>query len=107
MPLLGALLVNLFTGIAGFFAQYIGKKAAFGLAAVAIFSTLTTGLFALMRTTINSLANGTQLTGIVAQLFGAAIPPVAPACISAIVTVWVACTLYKWQAKSLDIFLKA
>jgi hypothetical protein len=106
MPLLATLLVSLFSGIASFFAQYIGKKAAFGLAAVGIFSTLTAGLFALMRSTVNALANGTQLTGIVAQLFGAAIPPVAPACMSAIVTVWTGCMLYKWQAKALDIFTK-
>lgn len=107
MPLLGGLFVTLLNGLAGFFAHFLGKKVAFGLAAVALFTTLTAGLFALMRATVISLASGSQLTGIVGSMFATAIPPVAPACVSAIITVWTACTLYKWQAKSLDLFVKA
>jgi len=107
MPLLAGLLVNLFVGIAAFVAQFVGKKMAFGIAAVTLFSTLTAALFALMRTTIMSLADAGTLSGIIADMFGFAIPPVAPACVSAIITVWTACTLYKWQSKALDLFIKA
>lgn len=107
MPLLGGLLVSLFSGIASFFVQYVTKKVAFGLAAAAMFTTLTGGLFLLMRTTVAQIAGGATLTGQLAMFFCAAVPPIAPACIGAITTVWAGCALYKWQTKALDMFTKA
>lgn len=106
MPLLASLLVSLFSGFASFLTQWFSKKIAFGLAAVAMFGTLTGGLFLTLRSTLNALAGGSSLSGVAAMAFGAAIPPVAPACLSAYTTVWVACTLYKWQTKALDVFVK-
>lgn len=106
MPLLGGLFVALMSGLASFFAQYVAKKVAFGLAAVVVFSGLTAGLFLSMRTAIATISSGSSLTGVAAMMFSAAVPPVAPACLSAIVTVWTGCALYKWQTKALDVFQK-
>lgn len=103
---LGQLLITLFVGLATFLAQWLSKKLALGLAAVATFGIITTALFVLLRSTLSTLSSSSSIGGVAAHFFGAAIPPVAPMCISAYTTVWVGCTLYRWQVKALDVFLK-
>lgn len=55
MPLLGALLAGLFASLAEFFAKWLTKKVAFGAAAVTVFATLTTALFAVAQTAASAL----------------------------------------------------
>ncbi len=108
MPLLGALLTNLFSGLVAWFAQYVTRKVAFGLAATAAMSTLTLGLYLLMRTSLNGLAS--YVTGAPAILLDAlalSIPPAAPFVISTYITMWTACTVYTWQRDLLYLFAKA
>jgi len=41
------------------------------------------------------------------QLIGLAVPPIAGTCLGIIASTWAACTLYAWQKKALDVFVKA
>jgi dipeptide/tripeptide permease len=108
MPLLGGLFTTLFSGFAGWLAQWFTRKVAFGLAAVATMTGLTAALFVLMRATLAataSMQNGAP--AIFMQALQMAIPPIAPACISTYVTVWTACTVYTWQKDLIHLFAKA
>lgn len=105
MPLLGGLFVNLFSGLVSWFAQYFGRKVAFGMGSVAAMTVLTAGLFVFMRGIVGPLVsslNGT--TGIFMDALQMAVPVVAPACLSTYVTVWTACTVYTWQKDLIHIF---
>lgn len=108
MPLLGGLLVNLFSGVVAYFAQYFARKVAFGIAAVAVMSGLTLGLYVVMRGALATASAG--MSGAPAIFMSAlqmAVPPIAPACISTYVTVWTACTVYTWQRDLLHLVVKA
>ena len=108
MPVLGTLFVNLFSGLVAWFAQYVTRKVAFGAAAVVAMSGLTLGLFVLMRTTLNLLANTAHgAPAIMMHALALSIPPVAPTCISTYITVWTACTVYTWQRDLLHLFAKS
>lgn len=56
MPLLGALLVNLFGGLASFLAQYITKKAANVTAYIAVSLTLVAALWAALLGVVSAVA---------------------------------------------------
>jgi hypothetical protein len=106
MPLLGALLVSLFGGIAGFIAQYFGKKATVGIALVATLATITGGLLLVMRAAIAAIVpiigDGNFAVGV-----GIAIPSNFSSCMAAIVSTWTACTLYSWKREALKLFAQA
>jgi len=106
MPLLGALLASLFKGIAAFFLMHTIKRVLLVIAALGFFTTLTTALFALMRSIIVPMVEGIGMVGLVGQFCGVAIPPVAPGCLSAYITIWSACTLYSWQIKAVNMMAK-
>lgn len=107
MPLLGALLGQLFTGLVVWLAQYVTRKVAFAAAGMAMMTALTAGLYVVMRAALATTANVTTgLPAIFLQAMQMAIPPVAPACISTYVTVWTACTVYTWQRDLLHIAIK-
>jgi len=105
MPLLGALLASLFAGLAQFFVQYVTKKVAVGAAAIVVLSGVTVIVFVAFRVVLGSLQ--ASLTGGALTGLSMAIPPVAGACIAAITSIWTACTLYAWQRRALDLFVKA
>jgi hypothetical protein len=56
MPLLGALLVSLFAGLAEFFAKFLTRKVAVAGAAITLFLGLTTALFVGIGAMISALA---------------------------------------------------
>lgn len=98
MPLLGGLLVSLFSGLVGWFAQYVTRKVAFAAAALTAYTSLTVGLFVVLRSTVIALhAIVTGVPAIFLDVLQMGIPPVAAPCLSAYVTIWTACTVYVWQ----------
>lgn len=108
MPLLGGLLVNLFGGLVAFLVTWVSRKVAFGLAAVAVMSGLTLGIYVAMRVAL--LALNTYVTGapaIFIQALQMMIPPAAPFVISSYVTMWTACMVYTWQRDLLYLFAKS
>jgi hypothetical protein len=108
MPLLGGLLVNLFSGVVAWLTQWLTRKVAFGVTAVAASSALTLGLFVVMRGTLATVLSMTSGTPqMFAQAMAMAMPPVAAPCVSAYVTVWTACTVYVWQRDQLRLFATA
>lgn len=108
MPLLGGLLVNLFGGLVAYLVTWVSRKAAFGLAAVAMSSALTLALFVLMRSLL--LALNTFATGVPAMFISALsmmIPPAAPFVVGAYITMWTAVMVYTWQRDLIILFAKA
>lgn len=108
MPLIGGLLVNIFSQIVAIFAQQFGRKVAFGMSAVAAMSALTVALFVFMRAIIVPLVSSLDGTaGIFMDALQMSVPPVAPACLSTYITVWTAATAYTWQRDLIHLFAKA
>lgn len=108
MPLLGGLLVNLFGGLVAFLVTWVSRKVAFGMAAVALLSSLTLTIFALMRVillALNSYVTGAPL--IMVQALQMMIPPAAPVCLAAYVTMWTAIMVYTWQRDLIMLFAKS
>lgn len=108
MPLLGALLTSLLTGLVGWLAQWFTRKIAFGLAIVAVSTGLTAGLFGVFRGAM-AMADS-SLTGMPAMFVNAffmAVPPAAVPCVSAYLTVWTACGVYRWQLDLIHLFAKS
>jgi hypothetical protein len=106
MPILAALLVTLFTGLAGFLAQYVTKKMAIGLALVAVLATITVALLLAMRALIAGIAP-TIGSGNISIGLSIAIPSNASACITAVIACWTMCTIYTWKKKALTLFAQA
>lgn len=108
MPLLGGLLVNLFSGLVAWLLQFVTRKVAFGLAAMTMLSALTMGLFVLMRATLSSLyASAHGASSLFIDAVGVVVPPVSTVCVSSYITVWTACTVYVWQRDLLHIAIRA
>lgn len=106
MPLLGGLLVTLFSGLAQFFVQFVSRKVAIGAAAVAALGVITLALLATMRGVIQPLA-AALIPDQYNSFIGLAFPPIAGTCVTTLGVVWGATTLYGWQRKALDLFVKA
>lgn len=102
MPLLAALITNVFTALVTWLGQYFTKKVAFGAAVVAAYSTLTAALLVGMRlvqTAMNSYVDGVPANAM--ALLGQMVPSATPFCMTALLTTWVATTVYAWQRESL------
>lgn len=102
MPLLGALLVNLFGGVGAWFVAMLGRKAAVAAAAVTAFGAATVALLATFRALVVPLLSQAFSTSY-GQVIGLAFPPVAGNCLAVIGATWAACALYKWQAEAIKI----
>lgn len=108
MPLLGGLLVNLFGGLVAFLVTWVSRKVAFGLAAVAVMSGLTLGIFVAMRLALAGLnAYVTGAPAIFVQALQMMIPPAAPFVLATYITMWTACMVYTWQRDLLYLFAKS
>lgn len=109
MPILGGLLVNIFSGLVAWFSMYVTRKVAFVSAAITGMTALTVGLFVVFRGILTAL-NAAATTG-AHQMFidclGMAIPPNASFCISTYITMWTACTVYTWQRDLLHLAVRA
>lgn len=108
MPLLGGLLVTLFTSLLTVVGGYFTKKVATTTVAIAMMSGLTLALFVFMRLTLaglNSYAHGAP--PVFMQALQMMVPPAAPFCISTYITVWSATMVYAWRKDMLAIAVKA
>lgn len=102
MPLLGALLVSLASGIASFFVQFLTRKLAVATAAVAALGLVTVALLAAFNGLVAPLVAQLFSTSY-GQVLGLAFPPVAGTCMAIIGACWSACTLYKWQVGAIKL----
>jgi len=101
MPILGGLLVSLFTGLGGLFSAIFGAQVAVKLAAVAAFIGFGVVLLAVFNTLVAPIAAAVFSTGF-GQLLGLAFPPIAGTCLAAVAAVWSACGLYGIQRRALS-----
>lgn len=103
MPILGALLVSLFTGLAGFFVEFIAKKFAMALAYIATLGVVIVVMLGLLTTVVKPLADS-LFSYPYSGWMGLAFPsPTTGICITALATVWAGTVLYAWQREALRI----
>jgi len=101
MPILGGLLVSLFTGLGGLFSAIFGAQIAVKVAAVSAFLAFGVALVAAFNTLVAPIAAQVFSTTF-GQLLGLAFPPIAGTCLAAVAAVWSACTLYGVQRRALS-----
>jgi len=101
MPILGGLLVSLFTGLGGLFSAIFGAQIAVKLAAVAAFIGFGVVLLGVFNTLVAPIAAAVFSTGF-GQVLGLAFPPIAGTCLAAVAAVWAACGLYGIQRRALS-----
>ena len=101
MPILGGLLVSLFTGLGGLFSAIFGAQIALKLAAVSAFLTFGGVLLGVFNTAVAPIAAQVFSTQY-GQLIGLAVPPIAGTCLAAIMVTWSACALYGVQRRALS-----
>jgi len=102
MPILGGLLVSLFTGLGGLLSAVFGAQIAIKLAAVASLLTFGGALLLVFNTTVAPLAASVFSTSY-GQFIGLAFPPVAGTCLAAVASVWSAAALYGVQRRALSL----
>jgi len=101
MPILGGLLVSLFTGLGGLFSAIFGAQIAVKVAAVAAFVGFGVVLLAVFNTMVAPIAAAVFSTAF-GQVIGLAFPPIAGTCLAAVASVWSACGLYGIQRRALS-----
>jgi hypothetical protein len=102
MPILGGLLVSLFTGLGGLFSAIFGAQVAIRAAAVVSLVTFGVALLAVFNSAVAPLAAAVFSTAY-GQLIGLAFPPIAGTCLAAVSACWSACALYGVQRRALSI----
>lgn len=103
MPILATLFGSLFASLASFFAAFVTKKIAFGLAAISVFSILTVALMATIATAINAALSMSSLPPAVVTGFVIFMPANLPACVASILAAEVAAALYRWNVANLKL----
>jgi len=107
MPLLGSLILGLFSGFAGFLAQWVTKKVALAAAAVAAFSALTVALYVAAVAAINGLI--VAFPSSQGVLLGAylAVPDNGPGVIAACLAWDAVYAVYRWNVRIVNIAVQA
>ena len=103
MPLLGGLLVSLFAGIAGFFAQWLTKKIAFVAASLVVFAALLVAFMALLSAVWAALSAAFPANSYVLMGFWMVVPDNFAACTSALITGYLARAAYDYNVSALKI----
>ncbi len=103
MGAIPGLFAGLFGSLAGFFATWMTKKTALGVAAVAVFGTLTVGLMAVITAAINIVLAVAPMPDMVIFGFWYFMPSTLPACVSAIVAADIAAAIYAWNVENLKL----
>lgn len=98
MPLLGTLLVNIFTGLAAWLAKYLTQKVAVALALIAVTTGFYVALYAALRAAVHGAMVG---LGAVHPMFAVGlsvvISPATQQFLTGYLTLWSVCELYKWK----------
>lgn len=100
MPLLGTLLVNLFSGLAAGLAAWFAQRIASKAIVVAGIVFAVGALMLVFNSTVAPLAAQMFATQY-GQFLGLAFPPVAGTCLAAITTTWLACATYKLRERAI------
>jgi hypothetical protein len=103
MPLLAGLLLNLFSGIVGFFAQYLTKKVALGAAAVAVIAGLTISMVAAAKLLVIGVLVTVPQSAALVQGFNMVMPSNFIVCLAAIASAHTGIALYKWNMENVKI----
>lgn len=101
MPILGGLLVSIFSGLIDFFIRWFGKKAAIGAAAVAVFAGLTVALWAAIGAALSTVAVLVPADSSVLIGLWVATPDNAQSVIAATIACDTAIALYRWNVENL------
>jgi len=107
VPLLVAWLSSAFSGVLGWFAALLGKKAALGTAAIALYATITAALCAALATSISAVLSTSTLSSAVLQGMAMFMPTNLPACFSAIVVAEGLAAAFRWQRTNIQMYLSA
>jgi hypothetical protein len=107
MPLLSSLLGWLFVGLAEFLGKWLTKKAATGVAGVAVFATLTTAMLTAAALTINGLIPSLPGGTYISLGLWLAVPDNGPAVVSACLATDAAVAVYRWNVSNLNIVNQA
>jgi len=101
VPLLAQLFVSLFGGLIGFFAQWVTKKMAIGLATATVFGGLTVVMYGALSAALNVFAvTMPSYEGMNLALWVAA-PANLPAAVGSVLAADAAMALYAWNVKLL------
>lgn len=103
MPLLGALLVSLFSGIAAFFAQWLTKKIAFVAAALTAFAALLFSFLAIISALWASLSAAFPANSYVLMGFWMVVPANFAPCLAALITAKLARAAYDYNVGALKL----
>lgn len=101
MPLLAGLLVNLFAGVAGFFAQWLTKKTALAAAAVAVFATLTVTLYTAVGAMLTAVAVAVPADSALLMGMWVAFPDNVQPLIALAIATDTSIALYRWNVENL------
>lgn len=102
MPILASLIASVFGGIATFLAQMWAKKLVVAGLAVAAFAVALVALMAVFNALVSPLVAAMFSTQY-GQFLGLAFPPISGTCMTAIVSAWGACALYKLKMQAIKI----
>lgn len=108
MPLLGGLLVTLFSGLAALLVEMFAKKVAIALAFVASLTIVVVAVLGLLTFVVAPIASAIFSSYTYLGWMGLAFPqPATGACITALSAVWSGTVLYAWQREALRIAASA
>lgn len=103
MPLFASLFAGLFGSLAAFFGTWVTKKVAFGVAAVAVFGTLTVTFLAVIAGAIATALAVSSLPAMVSWAIWYFLPSSLPACAAAVLAADVSLAIYRWNIENLKI----
>lgn len=102
MPLLGGLLVTLFSGLASYLSAWMAKKAAFAVAAIATFGLLTVALIAALQALVAGVVLAfPEVDPVVLSIVWMVLPDNATTCVGIAIAADTAIALYRWNVENL------
>lgn len=111
MPLLAAFIGGLLASIAEFFGKWLTIKTTIGLAAVAMFATLTVACMVIIASSINAILPSGGSGGAVPHWFAVGFNLFMPthfvAGIAGIISAKITVALYHWNVTNLKLFATA
>lgn len=107
MQLVALFFGSLFAGVVSFLAQYLTKKLAITVAAIAAFAALTAGFYAALSSAMGLLIYSLPDNHGLSIGLWIGIPDIAPLCFSVAWATDVAVYLYKWNVTNIKLAVSA